>query len=54
MGDAAEDDAASDDIERLCDMTSHLNVEGASGESGERPMQDWKLRIAAASRDVTR
>jgi hypothetical protein len=44
--------AAKDDIQRLYYMTSHLNVDGATDEAGARPMLDWKLRIARASRDV--
>jgi hypothetical protein len=52
FNDAHRGPAAQDDIQRLYYMTSHLNVDGATDEAGERPMQDWKLIIARASRDL--
>ena len=54
FNDASCGPAARDDIQRLYYMTSHLNVDGATDETGASPMQDWKLRIASASRDVAR
>jgi hypothetical protein len=49
FADASEGPGHRDDIERLYYMTSHLDLDGATNERGERVLQGWKLRIAAAT-----
>ena len=43
----------SDDIRRLYYLTSHLNVDGATTETGAQPMRSWKLRLTSASREIS-
>jgi len=46
FADASQGPGHKDDIERLHYMTSHLDIDGARSERGERVLQGWKLRIA--------
>ena len=49
---ATQGPAAQDDIQRLYYLTSHLNLDAVTDESGEALLNGWKLRVAGDSRQI--
>jgi hypothetical protein len=50
FADASHGPGHKDDIQRLYYLTSHLNLEGATTETGDAVLRGWKLRITSQTR----